>query len=78
MPVELLGGEPLPSLSPGWQWYQHWKEKSEDMDFLGGPVVKTPHSQCRAPGFNSCLGNWISYAATKDPAHGHKDPECCS
>ena len=22
MPVELLGGEPLPSLSPGWQWWE--------------------------------------------------------
>ena len=32
-------------------------------DFSGGPVVKTPHSQCRRHRFNSWLGN--------------KDPACC-
>ena len=26
-------------------------------NFPGGPVVKTPCSQCRGPGFNSCAGN---------------------
>ena len=34
-------------------------------DFPGGPVVKTPGSQCRRPGFNPWSGNWIPYAATK-------------
>ena len=26
-------------------------------DFLGGPVAKTPHSQCRGSGFDSWSGN---------------------
>ena len=26
-------------------------------DFPGGPVAKTPHSQCRGPGFNPWPGN---------------------
>ena len=26
-------------------------------DFPGGPVVKTPHSQCRGHGFDPWLGN---------------------
>ena len=26
-------------------------------DFPGGPVVKTPHSQCRGPGFDPWSGN---------------------
>ena len=26
-------------------------------DFLGGPVAKTPHCQCRGPGFNAGSGN---------------------
>ena len=26
-------------------------------DFPGGPVVKTPRSQCREPGFNPWSGN---------------------
>ena len=26
-------------------------------DFPGGPVVKTPHSQCRGPRYNSWSGN---------------------
>ena len=28
-----------------------------DRDFPGGAVVKTPHSQCRGPGFDPCSGN---------------------
>ena len=66
-----------PALDSDWG-YQHRKEKSEAMDFLGGPVVKTLHFQCRVPGFDSQSGNRILHAATKDPAHGHKDPEFCS
>ena len=30
---------------------------SEEKDFPGGPGAKTPHSQCRAPGFNPWSGN---------------------
>ena len=26
-------------------------------DFLGGPVAKIPHLQCRGPGFNPSSGN---------------------
>ena len=28
------------------------KEKNQLWDFPGGPLAKTPHSQCRGPGFN--------------------------
>ena len=31
------------------------------------PVVKIPSSQCRGPVFDSCSGNVILEAATKDP-----------
>ena len=31
-------------------------------------MAKTPHSQCREPGLDSCLWNYIPHAATKDPA----------
>ena len=37
-----------------------WKIKGSRItkkDFPGGPVVKTPHFQCRGPGFNPWLGN---------------------
>ena len=37
-------------------------------DFPGGPVAKTPRSQCRGPGFDAWSGNWIPHAATKDLA----------
>ena len=29
----------------------------KNLDFPGGPVDKTPCSQCRGPGFNPWLGN---------------------
>ena len=33
-------------------------EIKEDLsDFPGGPVVKTPHSQCKGPGFDPWSGN---------------------
>ena len=32
-------------------------EKSQTVDFPGGPVVKTLHFHCRGPGFDPCLGN---------------------
>ena len=31
--------------------------KTKNRDFPGGPVVKTPHSQCRGHRFNPRLGN---------------------
>ena len=31
--------------------------RSNGQDFLGGPVAKTPSSQCREPGFDPWLGN---------------------
>ena len=34
-------------------------------DFLGGPVAKTPHSQCRGTWFNPWSGNQILYATTR-------------
>ena len=34
-------------------------------DFPGGPVGKTPGSQCRGPGFDPWSGNKIPHAATK-------------
>ena len=36
-------------------------------DFPGGPVAKTPRSQCRGPRSDPWSGNWILHAATKDP-----------
>ena len=33
--------------------------------FPGGPVAKTPHSQCRWPGVSPWSGNYIPHAATK-------------
>ena len=32
-------------------------EKLRKQDFPGGPVAKTPRSQCRGPGFNLRAGN---------------------
>ena len=34
-------------------------------DFPGSPVAETLCSQCRVPGFNPWLGNWIPHATTK-------------
>ena len=38
---------------------QRKEEKLEQVpgDFPGGPVAKTPHSQCRGPRFDPCSGN---------------------
>ena len=32
-------------------------QKKNVRDFPGGPVGKTPHSQCRGPGFGPSSGN---------------------
>jgi len=34
-------------------------------DFPGGPVAKTPYSQCRGLDSIPGSGNWIPYATTK-------------
>ena len=47
-------------------------------DFPGGPVAKTPGSQCRGPRFNPWLGNWIPHATTKSLHPTAKDPACCN
>ena len=39
----------------------------------GGPVAKTPCSQCRGPGFDPWSGNLSSHATTKDPTCHSKD-----
>ena len=36
-----------------------FNKQKEYLDFPGGPVVKTPCSQCRGPGFYSWSGNQI-------------------
>ena len=33
------------------------KKKMKMRDFAGGPVAKTPSSQCRGPGFDPWSGN---------------------
>ena len=43
-------------------------------DFPGGPVAKTPHSQCRGRGFDPWSGNWIPHATAKDPTCCNEDP----
>ena len=40
-----------------------WKKQIRDIP--GGPVVKTPRSQCRGPGFDPWSGNEVLHAATK-------------
>ena len=47
---------------------ENLRAASEEKDFPGGPVAKTPHFQCRRPGFTPWSGNQVSHAATKDPA----------
>ena len=48
------------------------KRRSRTGDFPGGPVVKTPHSQCREPGFDPWSGDWILCAATETWAQSNK------
>ena len=43
-------------------------------DFPGGPMAKTPCSQCRGPGFSPWLGNQIPQAATKTSHAANEDP----
>ena len=61
----------------------HWKgsdeaglEKTANQDFHSGPVAKTPHSQCRRPGFNCWSGNWIPQATAKSSCATAKAPTC--
>ena len=62
--------EPTPGVN------QNLKKQPENLnfrqpfrDFPGGPVVKTPCSQCRDPGFDLWSGNQIPHAVMKSP-HG--------
>ena len=48
----------------------------ELLEFPGGPVAKTPHSQCREPGFDSWLGNKIPNGTTKSSYTTTKDLTC--
>ena len=54
---------------------KHSKD-THSRDFPGGPVAKTPHSQCREPGFDPWLGNLIPHAATESLHAATKDPTC--
>ena len=47
-------------------WHRELYSVSCDGDFPGGPVAKTPHSQCRGPGFDPWSGIQIPHATTKD------------
>ena len=58
----------------------HKEIKGNDMDFPGGPVARTPHSQCWGHGFNPWSGNQIPHTATRFvccnemPRMGHLGP----
>ena len=45
--------------------------------FPGGPVAKTPCSQCRGPEFDPWSGNEVPHDATKDPACPKEDWSSC-
>ena len=47
-------------------------------DFPGGPVAKTPSSQCREPRFYPKSKNEIPYATTKSLHAATKDLTCRS
>ena len=47
-------------------------QRAAGLGLPGGPVTKTPCSQCRGPRFHAWPGNQILYAATKDPAQANK------
>ena len=51
-----------------------FKEKTAGL--ATGPVAKTLHSQCRAPGFDPWTGNQIPHAANKGSHAKTKDPTC--
>jgi len=52
--------------------------KINQRDFSGGPMAKTPCSQCRGPRFNPWSGNEIPHAATKNLHASTKVPACCN
>ena len=57
------GGVMLNIIQPTWQAPNrkppgpNVNRAEGNRDFSGSPVVKTPHSQCRGPRFDPCLGN---------------------
>ena len=87
--LSLEGGQSLPPKGvvrafmtewPGQRGNRDIPEKhskdTHSRDFPGGPVAKTPHSQCREPGFEPWSGNLIAHAATKSLHATTKDPTC--
>ena len=54
-------------------WYIHTMEyysaiiKNKVLGFPGGPVAKTPHSQCRGPGFDSWSGTYPDHHPSPHP-----------
>ena len=52
------------------------EKKNVIWDFPGGPVAKTPHFQCKRPGFNPWSGNQIPFATTKSLHTATEDPTC--
>ena len=59
------GMEKKPPVPLGWHAAAATISKVPGGDFPGGPVAKTPCSQCRGPRFNTSSGNWILHTATK-------------
>ena len=55
-------------------------KKIKYKDFPGGPVAKTPYSQCREPGFNPGRGtrSQMTQLKTLHASVKIKDPECHS
>ena len=49
---ELPSGRPPSERSTACPGPAKMNVKAQNRDFLSGPVAKTPHSQCREPGFN--------------------------
>ena len=89
IPRTFLSGPKHPKIKPfpGLQRHTVWDQwsasdyparatETNTRDFPGGPVARTPRSQCRRPRFNPWSGNWFPHAAnaTKDPTCRNKVP----
>ena len=53
--------------------YHSLTEHTRTRDFPGGPVAKTPRSQCRGPRFNPWSGNETYHTTTKEPPCCNED-----
>ena len=60
--VGLLGQSDRTSIGSCYILQEMQFKNTIDGDFSGGPVGKTPHSQCTGPGFDPWSGNWIPHA----------------